>query len=125
MSTRANVYLDRGSSDESDNDRGYDSEAAEISRTARAGAIEQARKRRKFSHSSYSAEEVESDGQVDLPLKENDDSAGEDGSEDDETTVEGPAEHDAPPQQIPGSPSSKAKPTAKRKHKRKKAPRPG
>jgi ESF2/ABP1 family protein len=125
MSTRADVHLDRGSSDESDNDQGYDSEAAEISRTARASTIEQARKRRKFSHSSYSADEVESDGQAAWPLNENGDSAGEDGSEDDEKTVEEPVEHDAPSQQTPGPPSSKAKPTVKRKLKHKEAPRPG
>lgn len=41
---RKNAYLDHGSSDESDNDAGYDSEAAEISKTGRAS------KRRKTEH---------------------------------------------------------------------------
>ncbi|KIW21036.1 hypothetical protein PV08_01615 [Exophiala spinifera] len=40
-----NVYLDRGLSDESENDAGYDSEAAELSKTARSS------KRRKIDHS--------------------------------------------------------------------------
>lgn len=47
---RGNDYLDQGISDASDAESGYDSEAAEVTKTDRRGA-----KRRKLSHSSASA----------------------------------------------------------------------
>ncbi|KIV92482.1 hypothetical protein PV10_03776 [Exophiala mesophila] len=52
---KANAYLDHGPSDESDSDAGYDSEAAEISKTSR-----RATKRRKVDHDN-SDDEGDSD----------------------------------------------------------------
>ena len=54
MSTVRNEYFNHASSDESDGDQGYDSEAAEISKITRAKTKERTRKRRKLSHSSAS-----------------------------------------------------------------------
>jgi ESF2/ABP1 family protein len=51
MSQSRNSFLAHASSDESDNDQGYDSEAAEVSKTSRAAAPERAHKRRKLSPS--------------------------------------------------------------------------
>ena len=57
-----NDYLGRASSDESDIDQGYDSEAAEISKVSRrAGGPGGANKRRKLSHTSGSEDESQSD----------------------------------------------------------------
>lgn len=50
-STKRNEYLDHGLSDESDNDAGYDSEAAEVSKAGRAS------KRRKIERDSTEDEE--------------------------------------------------------------------
>lgn len=58
-----NEYLDQGLSDVSDAESGYDSEAAEVSRTERRGV-----KRRKLSHSSASS--VEEDGQESSPVRD-------------------------------------------------------
>ena len=56
-----NDYLGRASSDESDIDQGYDSEAAEISKVSRRpGAAGRANKRRKLSHTSDSEDESQS-----------------------------------------------------------------
>ena len=59
-SEKRNTYLDRGMSDESDNDAGYDSEAAEISKAGRSI------KRRKIDHGST---DDESGGEQDQPRK--------------------------------------------------------
>ncbi|KAK5078883.1 RNA-binding ATPase activator esf2 [Lithohypha guttulata] len=58
--SRRNEFLDQDHSEESTEESGYDSEAAEVSRTERRGV-----KRRKLSHSSASSEE----GQTDLGEK--------------------------------------------------------
>jgi ESF2/ABP1 family protein len=55
--TKRSTYLDRGLSDESDNDAGYDSEAAEISKASRAT------KRRKIDHYHTDDEANESEQQ--------------------------------------------------------------
>ena len=52
MSLSRDELLGHASSDESDNDQGYDSEAAEISKASRTVAPERTRKRRKLSHSA-------------------------------------------------------------------------
>ena len=60
--SKRNTYLDHGLSDESDNDAGYDSEAAEVSKTSRARAS----KRRKLDldHTEDEADNVEAEADV-------------------------------------------------------------
>ena len=60
MSTRKNSYLDHGDSDESDLDNGYDSEVAELSKSARINTTTRAPKRRKVSHSNNDESDLES-----------------------------------------------------------------
>lgn len=55
--SRRNEYLDQGISDQSDSEVGYDSEAAEISRSRRDVESNRSRKRRKLSHPSFSSED--------------------------------------------------------------------
>lgn len=62
---KGNDYLDQGFSDASDAESGYDSEAAEISKTERRGT-----KRRKLSHSSASSDGGDQDDDQVISAKE-------------------------------------------------------
>lgn len=132
MALASNAYLDHGSSDGSDNDTGYDSEAAEFTKTSRTKGHEPAPKRRKLSHSPESEdrsdEELEADGvsedeptaQQHQPEPQQDDSTQPSTT----TTSSSSSKHEAPTLPISKS-KVKAKPTKKRDRDRQKKSRPG
>ncbi|KAK6381302.1 RNA-binding ATPase activator esf2 [Exophiala oligosperma] len=103
-----NVYLDHGPSDESDNDAGYDSEAAEVSKTTRSS------KRRKIDHSSPIIED-EVQRQTSVSPSPSHDLPEESGDEDTHTT-----HHQNTPSEVGGS-----KKASKQKSKTKKVLTPG
>ena len=125
MSRSQNDFLAHASSDESDDESGYDSEAAEVSKSR---LNERARKRRKLSHSSASEDEEENVPEADLAKSDPQPAAfdKEDGeeaeAEDDRSTrltAQRRTNRDVP--------QLNSKPTAKRKEKKrdKKSTRPG
>ncbi len=118
-----NEYLDRQSSDESDSDRGYDSEAAEISKTTRAGTNERARKRLKLSHLSESENEEDREASFDAQSPNDADAA-----TDDQENMQSRADAVAPTKPLPKPHSTPAnqtvnkEPNLKPKEKRKQRP---
>ena len=121
MSVTRNEYLDHGSSDESDEDNGYDSEAAETSRNT---TLQRARKRRKLSHSSDSEDDV--DREASLERHSSQDAHSEPDENEGEPSEDEPVTHTKP--HVPNShPSTDESTTEATKHRQKdkKLTRPG
>ena len=124
MSTTRNDYLDHGSSDDSGSDRGYDSEAVEISKTTRAESNGRATKRRRLSSPSASEDDEVSEGSVNAQSTQL-------AAPDLEEQEHEPGQADpvilskAPSQSNPPSPSHTAAKPPKHRSKDKKSSRPG
>jgi ESF2/ABP1 family protein len=113
MAVAGNTYLDHVSSDESGDDTGYDSEAAEFSKTSRTKASEPARKRRKISHSPEEEEGSDDEEARIEPQKTKSDKYSEQEKAQQQPTLPPPSQH-----------NPRSKPKTKHKDRDKK-PRPG
>lgn len=121
MSATRNDFLDHGSSEESANEQGYDSEAAEVSKTARSSLNERANKRRKLSHSSESEDDIDEDIATKVRASDAPEVSRDEQHEDEEAQPLDSAL--APTIDHPSSQSAQS--TSKRKAKDKKPTRPG
>ena len=69
MALSKDDFMAHASSDDSDNESGYDSEAAEVSKSAERAGGGRAAKRRKLSHSSDSEDDDDDDSQEEIASK--------------------------------------------------------
>ena len=105
MSLSRNDLLGHASSEESDSDQGYDSEAAEISKSSKVAAPERPQKRRKLSHSP-SEEDVSATEVVVVNVHTNGAVSDEDDQEEEESQDESPRAGRGPVEAAPKQPLS-------------------